>query len=63
MAPGSQKGVMMVIDDADATRERLLAAGVDASEVDEQPWGRFVYFEDPDGNSWTLQQLVPQPAG
>jgi catechol 2,3-dioxygenase-like lactoylglutathione lyase family enzyme len=63
MAPGSQKGVMMVIDDADATRERLLAAGVDVSEVDEQPWGRFVYFEDPDGNSWTLQQLVPQPAG
>lgn len=63
MAPGSQKGVMMVVDDADATRERLLTAGVDVSEVDEQPWGRFVYFEDPDGNSWTLQQIVRPPAG
>jgi catechol 2,3-dioxygenase-like lactoylglutathione lyase family enzyme len=63
MAPGGQKGVMMVVDDADATRERLLAAGVDVSEVDEQPWGRFVSFADPDGNSWTLQQLVPQPSG
>lgn len=60
MAPGAQQGVMMVVDDADATRERLLAAGVDVSEVDEQAWGRFVSFADPDGNSWTLQQLPPR---
>jgi catechol 2,3-dioxygenase-like lactoylglutathione lyase family enzyme len=57
MQPGSLSAVMMVIDDADAARAELLGAGVAASEVDEQPWGRFVTFEDPDGNRWTLQQL------
>jgi catechol 2,3-dioxygenase-like lactoylglutathione lyase family enzyme len=61
MVPGAQKGVMMVVDDADAARERLLAAGVDVSEVDEHEWGRFVYFEDPDGNSWALQQIPARP--
>lgn len=60
MAPGSQKGVQMVIADADAARAELIARGVDCSDVDEQPWGRFVYFTDPDGNTWSLQQLVPQ---
>ena len=57
MPPGSQRGVQMVIDDADAARAQLVAAGVEASEVDEQPWGRFVYFSDPDGNAWSLQQM------
>ncbi|MGE3289637.1 MAG: glyoxalase superfamily protein [Pseudonocardia sp.] len=61
MAPGSQKGVMMVIEDADAARAELLSRGVEASEVDSQPWGRFVYFADPDGNTWALQQLPPRP--
>ena len=51
------RNVQVVIDDADATRAALLEAGVDASEVDEQDWGRFVTFADPDGNRWTLQQL------
>jgi uncharacterized glyoxalase superfamily protein PhnB len=41
-------------------RARLLENGVDASEVDDQPWGRFVTFEDPDGNRWALQQLPPR---
>jgi catechol 2,3-dioxygenase-like lactoylglutathione lyase family enzyme len=63
MEPGRQKGVMMVVADADAARERLHAAGVGVSEVDDQPWGRFVYFEDPDGNSWALQQIPARPAG
>ena len=58
MAPGSQKGVQIVVDDAAAAREQLLANGVDASEVDVQPWGHFVYFSDPDGNTWALQQIV-----
>jgi uncharacterized glyoxalase superfamily protein PhnB len=58
--PGSMRNVQVVIDDADATRATLLEAGVEASEVDEQAWGRFVTFPDPDGNRWTLQQLVPQ---
>jgi len=58
MVPGSVKGIQAVIADADAAREQLRAAGVEASEVDETPWGRFVYFSDPDGNGWALQQAV-----
>jgi catechol 2,3-dioxygenase-like lactoylglutathione lyase family enzyme len=57
MEPGSQRGLMLVVEDVRAARERLLANGVAASEVDEQAWGQFVSFSDPDGNSWTLQQL------
>jgi predicted enzyme related to lactoylglutathione lyase len=57
MAPGSQKGVQIVVPDADAAREQLLATGVDAGEVQEMPWGRFVFFSDPDGNTWSLQEL------
>jgi len=57
MAPGSQKGVQMVVEDVAAAREQLLARGVQASEVDVQPWGSFVNFSDPDGNTWALQQL------
>ena len=60
MPPGSQRGVQMVVADADAARTQLVAAGVEASEVDEQAWGRFVYFADPDGNTWALQQLPPR---
>jgi catechol 2,3-dioxygenase-like lactoylglutathione lyase family enzyme len=58
MPPGSQRGVQMVVDDADAARKELAERGVEVSEVDEKPWGRFVYFADPDGNTWTLQQIV-----
>lgn len=58
--PGSVRGMQCVVDDADAARAFLAEAGIEASEVDEQPWGRFVYFADPDGNGWALQQLVPQ---
>ena len=57
MPPGGQKGVMMVVEDVRAERGRLLANGVDVTDVDEQAWGSFVFFADPDGNSWTLQQL------
>ena len=57
MAPGSQKGVQVVVADVAEARRRLVANGVDASEVDAQPWGSFVYFADPDGNTWALQQL------
>jgi catechol 2,3-dioxygenase-like lactoylglutathione lyase family enzyme len=56
-APGSVKGLQAVVDDADAIRAELAGRGVEVSEVDEQAWGRFVYFSDPDGNSWALQQL------
>jgi len=57
MAPGSQKGVQVVVADVEAARQELLSRGVDASEVDVQPWGSFVRFSDPDGNTWSLQQI------
>jgi catechol 2,3-dioxygenase-like lactoylglutathione lyase family enzyme len=57
MAPGSIKGLQMVIPDAQAAREELLGRGAEVSEVDVQPWGVFVYFSDPDGNTWALQQI------
>jgi predicted enzyme related to lactoylglutathione lyase len=57
MPPGSQKGIQIVIENADAARAQLVEAGVTASDVDVQPWGRFVYFDDPDSNSWSLQEL------
>ncbi|HEY2792085.1 MAG TPA: glyoxalase superfamily protein [Micromonosporaceae bacterium] len=57
MAPGSQKGIQVVVADAAAAREQLISAGVECSEIDDMPWGRFVFFADPDGNGWALQQL------
>ncbi len=57
MAPGSLDSLQMVVPDADAVREELVGRGIEVSEVDDQPWGRFVYFTDPDGNGWALQQL------
>jgi catechol 2,3-dioxygenase-like lactoylglutathione lyase family enzyme len=60
MAPGSQQGVQVVVADVAAARAQLLERGVAASEVDVQPWGSFVTFADPDGNTWALQQLPPR---
>ena len=60
MTPGSQKGVQVVVADAEAARAQLIAQGVAASEVDVQPWGSFVTFADPDGNTWALQQPPPR---
>ena len=57
MQPGSIEGMIMVVEDARAIREELLKRGADVSEVDVQAWGHFVYFSDPDGNRWSLQQL------
>jgi predicted enzyme related to lactoylglutathione lyase len=57
MVPGSLRGLMAVIQDAEAARAELAGRGVEVSDVDEQPWGRFVHFADPDGNTWALQQL------
>jgi catechol 2,3-dioxygenase-like lactoylglutathione lyase family enzyme len=57
MEPGTQRGLLMVVGSADEAREHLLAHGVEASEIDEQEWGRFVYFSDPDGNTWSVQEL------
>ncbi|HZB49882.1 MAG TPA: glyoxalase superfamily protein [Mycobacteriales bacterium] len=60
MAPGSQRGLQCVVADARAVRAELVGRGVDCSEVEEQPWGVFVHFADPDGNTWSLQQLPPR---
>ena len=57
MPPGSQQGLQMVVADAAAARQQLIEHGVAASEIDEQPWGLFVTFSDPDGNTWSLQEL------
>lgn len=57
MQPGSLEGLIMVVSDVRAVREELLKRGVDISEIDVQPWADFAYFRDPDGNSWSLQQL------
>jgi predicted enzyme related to lactoylglutathione lyase len=56
-APGSVQGVQMVVPDAAAAREHLLQRGVAASDVQEFPWGKFVFFSDPDGNRWSVQEL------
>jgi catechol 2,3-dioxygenase-like lactoylglutathione lyase family enzyme len=53
--PGSVKGLQLVVDDIEAAHDELAERGVEVSEIDDQPWGRFVYFDDPDGNAWVLQ--------
>ncbi len=58
MAPGSIEGLQVVVGDVDQVREGLAKRGVDVSEVSDLPWGRFVFFADPDGNRWAVQQLV-----
>jgi predicted enzyme related to lactoylglutathione lyase len=59
-APGSSRGVQMVVSDAAAAREELAGRGVEVSELQEFPWGRFVFFADPDGNRWSVQEAVPR---
>jgi predicted enzyme related to lactoylglutathione lyase len=56
MEPGSVEGLQLVVDDADAARAELLERGVEVGEVQDFPWGRFVFFADPDGNGWAVQQ-------
>ncbi len=60
MPPGSVKGLQMVVKDIEAIRDELAARGVEVSKVEDMPWGSFVYFSDPDGNSWALQQIQPR---
>jgi uncharacterized glyoxalase superfamily protein PhnB len=57
MQPGSIEGLMMVVADVQAAHDELVQRGTEVSEIDVQAWGSFVYFKDPDGNSWVLQQL------
>jgi catechol 2,3-dioxygenase-like lactoylglutathione lyase family enzyme len=60
MPPGSQRGLQVVIEDVTAARRQLVDRGVEVSDIDVQPWGSFVTFSDPDGNTWALQQLPPR---
>jgi predicted enzyme related to lactoylglutathione lyase len=62
MEPGSVNAYQMVVEDAEAAREELSGRGVDVSDVEEFPWGKFVFFSDPDRNRWALQQIT-LPAG
>ena len=60
LEPGRQNTIQVVVPDADEALAHLRGLDVDARGVDEQGWGRFVQFDDPDGNTWTLQQLPPR---
>ena len=58
--PGSVKGLQLVVDDVKQARTELAERGVEVSEVQDFPWGSFVFFSDPDGNAWAVQQLPPR---
>jgi predicted enzyme related to lactoylglutathione lyase len=55
--PGSLKSVQMVVSDIEEARDALLGGGVEVTDIQDFPWGRFVFFEDPDGNRWSVQQI------
>jgi catechol 2,3-dioxygenase-like lactoylglutathione lyase family enzyme len=56
-APGSVKGMQLVVDDIEAARAELSGRGVDVGDVQDFPWGRFIFFADPDGNAWAVQEI------
>jgi len=59
-APGSVAGLQMVVPDIEAAHDELVKRGAEVSEIQELAWGRFVFFADPDGNKWAVQQLLPR---
>ncbi len=58
--PGSAQGLQLVVDDVEAARAELLERGVEVGEIQDFPWGSFVFFNDPDGNGWAVQQIQPR---
>src|SRR5688500_6092904 len=60
MQPGSVQGLQLVVSDVHAARAELVARGVEVGEVQDFPWGSFVFFSDPDGNGWAVQQIPPR---
>src|SRR5215217_2927351 len=58
--PGSVKGLQLVVDDIEAARSELTGRGLEVGDVQDFPWGRFLFFSDPDGNGWAVQQLPPR---
>ena len=59
--PGSVRGMQLVVSDINAARRELVERGVEVSEVQELPGGLFVFFSDPDGNGWAVQQGSAPP--
>jgi predicted enzyme related to lactoylglutathione lyase len=55
-APGSVRGMQLVVNDIVAAHDELAGRGVEVGEIQEFPWGRFVFFADPDGNAWAVQE-------
>ncbi|MCE4026505.1 MULTISPECIES: VOC family protein [unclassified Microbacterium] len=62
LEPGRQNTIQVVVPNADEALAHLRSVGAEATDVDEQAWGRFVTFADPDGNRWTLQELPDRSA-
>jgi catechol 2,3-dioxygenase-like lactoylglutathione lyase family enzyme len=56
--PGSVKGMQLVVDDIEQAHGELSGRGVEVSDVQDFPWGRFVFFSDPDGNGWAVQEIA-----
>jgi predicted enzyme related to lactoylglutathione lyase len=56
--PGSVRGMQMVVSDIEVAHAELAGRGVEVGDVQDFPWGRFVFFSDPDGNGWAVQQIV-----
>jgi predicted enzyme related to lactoylglutathione lyase len=59
-APGSVTGMQLVVTDIEAARKEFVDRGTEVSEVQDFPWGRFIFFDDPDGNKWAVQQIPPR---
>jgi predicted enzyme related to lactoylglutathione lyase len=60
MAPGSQKGLQLVVSDIEQAHRELSERGVEVSDIQHFPWGDFVFFSDPDGNGWAVQAIPPR---
>ena len=56
--PGSSQGLQLVVDDIEAARDDFITRGLDIGEVHDLAWGKFLFFHDPDGNGWIVQQIV-----
>jgi len=56
-APGSVIGLQLTVADIEAARAEFVARGAEVSDIQDLPWGRFVFFADPDGNRWAVQQI------
>jgi catechol 2,3-dioxygenase-like lactoylglutathione lyase family enzyme len=63
MPPGSVQGLQLVVSDIEAARAELSGRGVDVGDIQDFPWGRFLFFKDPDGNGWAVQAIPPRDGG